>query len=133
MKEYKIRQDIFYRQHPGEFDDDLNTKNVEISDDIVDNAVRYFTSTDIGWIYPAKSYAVAILYAWWIQEEFGEDFYEVLDDPELLYNNDPYFVPYSHDKATYDSIIYDLPQDMTGGMIPDIRRYFEEEFLLNAE
>jgi hypothetical protein len=133
MKEYKIRQDIFYRQHTGEFDDNLNTKDVIVSDDIVDNAIRYFTSTDQGWIYPAKSYAVAILYAMWIQEEFGEDFYEVLDDPELLYNNDPYFVPYSHDQATYDSIIYDLPQDMTGGMIPDIRRYFEEEFLLNAE
>jgi len=116
-----------------EFDDDLNTKTIELSDNIIDNALRYSTSRHIGWVYPAKSYAVAILYARWLEDIFGEDFYEALDDPELLYNNDPYFVPYSRDRDTYNTIIVNMPEDLSGGMVPDIRRYFEEEFLLNVE
>ena len=76
------------------------------------------------------SYAVAVLYARWLNQEFGEDFLTALNDPDLLYGNDPYFVPYSQDKETYIKIIAALPNNMDQGMIPDIRNYFEREFML---
>ena len=129
MKDYKVRQEVYHRlvQDHG---DDLKQQTVEITSDIAGTAIRYFHERDIGWLYPGKSYAVAVLYARWIAQEFNEDFLTVLDDPDLLYGNDPYFVPYSQDKETYIKIIAALPNNMDQGMIPDIRNYFEREFML---
>lgn len=129
MKEWKIRQEIYHRL-TKDHGDDLNQRTIEIVDDVVASAIRYFTEKEPGWLYPSKSYVVAILYARWLHQEFGEDFLTALDDPDLLYNNDPYFVPYSQDPETYIKIIAALPQDMTQGRIPDIRGYFEREFML---
>jgi hypothetical protein len=132
MKEWKVRQEVYHRL-TQEHSDDLNHCSIEIVDDVVASAVRYFTERKIGWLYPSKSYVVAILYARWLHEEFGEDFLTALDDADLLYNNDPYFVPYSQDPETYVKIIMALPQDMTQGRIPDIRDYFEREFMICSQ
>jgi protochlorophyllide reductase len=70
MEDWKIRQELYHRLNTVH-DDDLNDKNIEITDNIVIDAVRYFTEKDIGWIYPSKSYMVAICYAKWLSEEFG--------------------------------------------------------------
>lgn len=129
MKEWKIRQEVYHRL-TKEYSDDLNQFTVEIVDDIVTSAVKYFTEKEVGWLYPSKSYVVAILYARWLHEEFGEDFLTALDDPDLLYGNDPYFVPYSKDKENYLKILAALPASMDQGIIPDIRNYFEREFML---
>ena len=133
MKEWKVRQAIYHKLN-NEHDDDLSNFKVEITDTHVQDAVRYFTSTDIGWVYPAKSYVVAICYARWLLEYFGEDFYEALNDPDLLYGNDPYFVPYEEDKDTYNKIldIVGFSFDDTVGVIPDIKQYFIEEFQING-
>jgi len=66
-------------------------------------------------------------------KRLGGNFWEYLDDPDLLYGNDPYFVPYSQDKGTYDCIINSvgLGFDQRLGVIPDVRKYYEEEFMLN--
>lgn len=130
MKEWKIRQEIYHRLNQV-YDDDLNTKEVEMSTDIVNNAVRYFNETDIGWIYPAKSYMVGICYSRWLSETFGGDPLEYLDDQGLLYNNDPYFVKYSTDSETYLKILDDIGGwnfNQTKGMVSDVRQYFIEEF-----
>jgi hypothetical protein len=129
MKEWKVRQEVYHRLNE-EHGDDLNCVEIEIVDDVVASAIRYFTETEVGWLYPSKSYVVAILYAKWLHEEFSEDFITALDDPDLLYGNDPYFVTYSQDKENYIKIIAALPNSMDGGMIPDIRNYFEKEFML---
>ena len=129
MKEWKVRQEVYHRLNE-EHGDDLNCVEIEIVDDVVASAIRYFTETEVGWLYPSKSYVVAILYAKWLHEEFSEDFITALDDPNLLYGNDPYFVTYSQDKENYIKIIAALPNSMDGGMIPDIRNYFEKEFML---
>jgi hypothetical protein len=129
MKEWKVRQELFHRL-TQDHSDDLNKIYIEIVDDIANTAIRYFFENDIGWLYPGKSYAVAVLYALWLNEEFGENFLDSLDDPDLLYGNDPYFVPYSQDKQNYIKIIAALPQNKNQGMIPDIRGYFEREFML---
>lgn len=132
MCEWKQRQEIYHRLNP-QHDDDLSNFDIEISESVVDDAVRYFTSTDIGWVYPAKSYCVAICYARWLCEEFGGDYLDYLNDPELLYNNDPYFVPYSVDSDTYDEILDQIGgwQFVEQGIVPDIKQYFAAEFFMD--
>jgi hypothetical protein len=108
----------------------LSLHNVEVRDEIVENAIKYFTTTELGWVYPAKSYVVAICYARWLNQHFSEDFYESLNDPELLHGNDPYYVPYEQDKDTYNKILnavgFDFNEEI--GIIPDVKMYFLKEF-----
>lgn len=130
--DWKIRQEIFHRLQT-EHDDDLNTKNIIISNNTVNDAIKYFNERDIGWIYPAKSYMVGLCYARWLAKEFGGRPLEYLEDPDLLYGNDPYFVTYSLDPKTYIQILdqiggWDFNESL--GMVPDVRKYFEEEFML---
>lgn len=130
--EWKILQEMYHCINT-EHGDDLSDKTVEYSDNIVADCLRYFTEKNVGWIYPAKSYMVAICYAKWLSEIYGDDFYSYLDDADLLYNNDPYFVPYSRDQESYDEIIKIIGKDFDqqSGMVPDVREYFEKEFFLS--
>lgn len=130
MKEWKIAQDVFHRLN-RDYDDDLKRVDITISDDVVKDAISHFNYKIDQWIYPAKSYFVAICYASWISEDFEEDFYEMLSDDTLLAGNDPYFIPYSNDPATYDKILKEIsfPLQMNG-MVPDVRKYYESEFEL---
>lgn len=110
-------------------EDDLKKFDVTFSDDIVKNAILHFEEKVDLWIYPAKSYFVAICYASWLSEDFQEDFWMLLSDPDLLAGNDPYYRPYGSDPKTYDDIInrVSFPLGDTG-MIPDVRKYYEQEF-----
>jgi hypothetical protein len=132
MEEWKVNQEIYHRLNQSH-DDDLSLHDVEISEDIVGNAIKYFTTNELGWVYPAKSYVVAICYARWLSEKYGGTYFDYLEDPDLLYGNDPYFVTYSTDPETYHKILtscggWTFKQDR--GIIPDVRKYFEEEFML---
>lgn len=135
MEEWQIRQNVFHRLNP-EHTDDLKHFTITISEDIVGDAVRYFTTRDIGWVYPSKSYMVGICYARWLSETFGGDPLSYLNvtNPDILFDNDPYYVPYSVDTHTYDAIIEAIGGwafDQTVGLVPDVRQYFEEEFMIN--
>jgi hypothetical protein len=127
MKEWKIRQEIYHRLNK-EYTDDLNKVDIKISDNVIDDAITHFNTYVKDWIYPAKSYFVAICYAHWISIDFNENFYELLDDEMLLAGNDPYFIKYSLDKETYDEILknVEMPIPMKG-MVPDVKKYYEEE------
>lgn len=128
MKEWRIRQELYHRLN-REYTDDLNKVDIVITDDVVGEAVRHFKEKIDQWIYPAKSYFVAICYASWLAEDFNEDFYSLLDDDMLLAGNDPYFITYSKDKETYDKILFNvtMPIEMIG-MVPDVKNYYDEEF-----
>jgi hypothetical protein len=133
MNEWKIRQEIFHRLKT-EHSDDLSDKHIEISKNTTDDAVRYFKETNVGWIYPAKSYMVGICYAKWLSDQYGNTPLHYLNDSMLLYGNDPYFVEYSKDPTTYDNILDKINGwnfDQTQGLVPDVKTYFIEEFLLN--
>jgi hypothetical protein len=131
MKDWKIKQKIYHKLNKN-FDDDIKNFNVEINEEIVKYALQYFQTKQIGWIYPSKSYVVAICYAKWLSRDFGEDFYSLLNDEELLAGNDPYFVTYKNSKEIYDEIINNIENfDESKGIIPDIRKYYEEEILWN--
>jgi hypothetical protein len=133
MEDWKIRQEIYHRTNT-EYSDDLNKFNVEITSDIVRDAVRYFNTKNIGWIYPAKSYMVGICYAKWLADEFGGIPEDYLEDPELLYGNDPYFVEYSRAPKTYHAILNSIGGwnfNQSLGLVPDVYEYFKAEFMLN--
>jgi hypothetical protein len=134
MLNWKIQQEIYHKLNQYH-DDDLSLHNIEITDNIIRDAIKYFTTTELGWVYPAKSYVVGICYAKWLKQYFAEDFYEVLNDSNLLFGNDPYFVPYEKDKITYDTILKNVSFDFdeTLGIVPDIKKYFIEEFLIDDE
>ena len=131
--DWKIRQAIYHKLNPVH-DDDLNTKDVEVTTDTLKYAILYFKQRDIGWIYPSKSYMVGICYARWLAEYFGGRPVEYLEDPELLYNNDPYFVQYSTDPRTYHMILNEIGGwefDESLGMVPDVKQYFIDEFMID--
>jgi hypothetical protein len=132
MKEWKIRQELYHRLNP-EYEDDLKKFQIEIQSNIIDNAVKYFKETDVGWIYPAKSYMVAICYSKWLSEIFGEKYLDYLNDDGLLHYNDPYYIPYYKDSVTYDEILKKIGHwnFKNEGIVPDVRYYFEKEFMIN--
>lgn len=139
MKEWKFRQDLFHRLHK-EYADAHDENNVIRMSDTSDEAlikqvVEYFSVIPEKVIYPAKSYMVAIVYARLLRDHFGEDFYEALDDQDLLYGNDPHFVPYSKHKSVYDAVLAQVGVDfdLSKGEIPDVANYFREEFILESD
>ena len=129
QKEWKIKQEIYHRLHQ-DHDDDLSLHDVEINEDIVGTAIKYFRENTQGWVYPAKSYVVAICYAKWLSDDYNENFYDLLNDPDLLYGNDPHFKVYNADPDTYEAIITKIGLNFneSKGIVPDIRSYYDEEF-----
>ena len=127
MKEWKIKQEIYHRLNK-EHGDDLRNVEIVISQNVKEDALRHFFERVDEWIYPSKSYFVAFCYAYWIKVEYNEDFWELLNDPDLLYGNDPYFKTYDEDPEVYDFLFdhVDWPIPMTG-MVPDVREYYDEE------
>ena len=133
MQDWKIKQELYHRLNQIH-SDNLNDKDIVISDDIVNNAIRYFKETNVGWIYPAKSYMVGICYARWLSETYGGHPLDYLEDQNLLYGNDPYFVQYSTDPASYHKILNNIGgwEFEENGMVPDVKEYYKAEFMINA-
>ena len=131
MQEWKARSKAYHTLET-KYEDDLT--NIEIMwrpQNIVNDAVKHFNEKVDEWIYPAKSYFVAICYANWIALDFNENFLDVLNDSDLL-PHDPYFVPYSKDQSTYDDILWHAGwENDEQGMVPDVRKYYEEEMLFD--
>lgn len=134
MLDWKTRLNLF-NSTATDFTDDLNKVDIRTEEDSVEWAIKHFHERVNEWVYPAKSYFVAICYAYWISQEFADnDFIELLSDPLLLAGNDPYFKTYIEDPKTYIDI---LDQDVftaiesRSGMVADVRSYFEEEMMLD--
>ena len=129
MKEWKLKQEVYHRLNPTH-KDTLNDKEIYLiweDNDIILNAKRHWVEQVDRFIYPAKSYCVAICYAKWIERDYGDNFDDLLNDKDLLYGNDPYFEIYKGKEHIYDPIIEAFPKDEQLGMIPDIRDYYEKE------
>ncbi len=134
MKAWKYNQFNYYSL-VNQFEDSLDDKEVitikRDDPEFINKILLYFRQKDVPFIYPPKSYFVGIVYARLLVDYFGEEFYEVLSDPDLLYGNDSCFLPYDQDKEVYDSVIQHvgLDFDLTGGMVPDVFKYFQAEML----
>ena len=140
--EWKYRRDVFYNiSDTSNFSDlkDNFKQNIFIrkeKDFIVKDAVNYMTLHQKDLFYPGKSYAVAIMYASWIEDFFKVPLLDSLDDPELLFD-DEYFVPYNKDKNTYDRIfeivdgLNDIVDTNKLPYVKNTREYFMQEFMLD--
>lgn len=96
----------------------------------VENALFYIKHRADYGIYPAKSYIVALIYATMIAKTYGVEMLEVLDDPDLLFGQDDFFVPYSANKEFYDKLIEalkDYPDWLESGWAPFTVNYFKLE------
>jgi len=141
MKDWKFRQDLYHRlnrEHADENGPDTVIMMSDTSDQAIsDMVVRYMCGMiPEKIIYPAKSYFVGLVYARLLRDCFFEDPYACLDDPGLLHNNDPYFRPYSEAKAIYDTVLEAMNGwnfDLTVGEIPDVKSYFDQEFMLDQD
>jgi len=101
-----------------------------VSEELVDNALRYFESKTFPLIYPAKAYSVAIIYATLIEKVYGFPVRESLDDPDLFLGQDPYFKRYSEDPDTYEQILTKLEgmaNWIESGWSPQTVEYFYAE------
>jgi hypothetical protein len=135
MQEWKVRQDLYHRLEGGvgsHYADDLSDEEIVITKEVAKDALRHFNENVDQWIYPAKSYVVAFCYAYWISQDFNEDMKDLLNDPQLLFDCDPYFVTYDNDPETYDFLFENvkLPIPMEG-MVSDIREYYVDEILFD--
>lgn len=140
LEEWKVRQDVYHKMHCIDDLRDQKTQEATLisgnteGQPLVDDIMVHFTSNPEQLIYPAKSYFVAIIYAKLIADNFNESFYTLLDDADLLYGNDPHFVPYSKNQEIYDAVLERVGGyeniDTTMGQCPDVNQYFLEEFLI---
>lgn len=136
MKEWKVRQQLYHKLHvPRDIlGVDVTFDVVPMTDaQLIESIREYFTSGTCKIVHPAKSYAVAIIYARLIERYFGGDHLTHLDDPELLFGNDKFFVPYSTSQDVYDAVLSLIPTDPEKIDIPQVRdtvTYFKKEFLL---
>lgn len=108
--------------------DDVNLPYIFNNDNVEDQVVNFFL-TESELIYPAKSYFVAIVYAKCLEKYFGGNFFEYLNDSELL-PDDTYFKIYSQDKSTYDNIINRIGDIWQYPSICKTVNYFKKEFLI---
>lgn len=143
--EWKYRRATYYALNGEDFTDKehLNDEGLEIverwqPEEIVADAINYgMTHTPGVMYYPGKAYMIAVQYASWIQDNFGGELLELLDDPELL-PDDKYFVRYSEAKAVYDEILeitdkYGPCMDFATELpyLQKTYEYFLQEFMLD--
>lgn len=121
-KDYQRLYNELMVNHP----DDMSKMVIRHDDEIVENALHYFKEATFPLIYPAKSYAVAVIYATVLNDIYGVDKREILDDPDLFLGQDPYFVPYSQDQMTYEEIMRrldEIPDWLSSGWAPQTISY----------
>jgi hypothetical protein len=99
---------------PDQIGDDLqNEIIIEEWDEsmIVQRALEYPVKQTKELYYPAKSYAIGLIYSLLLVKHFGGELLTYLDDPLLLFGNDPYFKPYRQNKSVYDELIEKFPPE----------------------
>jgi len=136
MKEWKANQKLYHLMTQVHTDAVENFETIIDREDVVGPALEYLLDPREESVYPGKSYAVALIYSRLLWEHFNEPFYEVLNDPMLLYGTDEYFVPYTQDKESYDIIlealggIENIP--LKGRWVDFTVQYFKDECMAEA-
>lgn len=143
MKDWKTRQMIFHKIYSyEEIGDDLKKEMIQEeweNDKIVQRALEYLQVDSPVLFYPGKSYIIAVTYALLLEKEFGVSVLESLNDPTLLYENDPYFVTFDQNPDVYKKILDLYPRLAVTDPLQfsenfqKTYRYFYLEFLLHEE
>lgn len=136
MKEYEYRRTVFYQLHGHEsFEDEHQNFEYTIENEtVVQDAVTYLLDGSSYLRFPGAARAVAIAVADLISREFGEDFFETLNQSSLMNNNDPFFKTYKEDQKTYDAILEKVPREKIVWDSPRMaitHRLIREEYMLD--
>ena len=117
----------------NDFDDiDLPHRYIKMNDEELISLIIHFFETESDLIYPAKSFFVAIIYAKNIEKIFGQNFYDVLNDKDLL-PDDLYFKTYSEAQYIYDSVLNKIEDIWNYKSINTTLKYFYQEFLIGTD
>ncbi|WPU65630.1 hypothetical protein [Peredibacter starrii] len=138
MKEFEYRRTVFYQMHGHEsFEDEHKNFDYGIHESsVVKDAVTYLLDGSSYLKFPGAARAVAIAVADFIAREFNEDFFSVLNNPELMHGNDPFFKTYQEDKSTYDEILKLVPREKIVWESPRMaitHRLIRQEYMLDPE
>lgn len=127
--DYKERRKLSYLINT--FDDiDLDYIYIKQSkEDLVKLIIKFFNTESL-LIYPAKSYFVAIVYAKCIEKYFHINFYDALNDEELL-PDDKYFKTYTESKDIYDKVLESIGDIYQYDSIDKTVKYFKQEYLID--
>ena len=127
--DYKERRKLSYLINT--FDDiDLDYIYIKQSkEDLVKLIIKFFNTESL-LIYPAKSYFVAIVYAKCIEKYFHINFYDALNDEELL-PDDKYFKTYNESKDIYDKVLESIGDIYQYDSIDKTLKYFKQEYLID--
>ena len=127
--DYKERRKLSYLINT--FDDiDLDYIYIKQSkEDLVKLIIKFFNTESL-LIYPAKSYFVAIVYAKCIEKYFHINFYDALNDNELL-PDDKYFKTYNESKDIYDKVLESIGDIYQYDSIDKTVKYFKQEYLID--
>lgn len=148
LEYFRMRRSSFYA-FTTEHTDDLATEKIKIThsnETIVEDAVNYITKNLIGELrYPGKSYAIAILYAHWLEQLGVGCLWHNLELQDLLGNDDPHFKHVEAPNTVWK--VYEEILEKLDYYLPDLhfaskssneylmmtRQYFLEEFMLTPE
>lgn len=111
MKEYTYRRISFYALHgQDDFEDEhKNFKMVVDESTVIADAVTYLKDGTSYLRFPGAARAVAIAVADIIARNFNENFFDILNDKNLMNMNDPFFATYDEAKEVYDAILESVP------------------------
>lgn len=110
--------------------DDFGKMEMVVEEELLENAKHYFRSKTFPLIYPAKSMAVAVIYALLLEEKYAINPFDSLRDGELFLGQDPYFQPYDAQPLVYDQLlewVLDQPNWKELGWAPQTCEYFRLE------
>lgn len=135
--DWKERQHIYHQCF--KHDDLIELMDVRFDEsphNITERVCALFYDAGETTIYPYKSYFVAVVYASCLAQWFGGTPISHLCRQDLLYNNDPCFVPYNENPVIYDGIFEHLRNNNYNvlkeqrGLTPIVRGYCMREFLM---
>jgi hypothetical protein len=136
MKEYEYRRTNFYTlQSSFNFEDEHKNFDIIIDEEnVVEDAVKYLLDGSTYLKFPGAARAVAYAAADLIAQEFGENFFEVLNDPNLMHGNDPYFKTYEEDKEVYNEIVQRISHiNWDSERMTITKRLLMEEYMLDKK
>ena len=127
--DYKERRKLSYLINAF---DDIGLDYIYIKqskEDLIKLIIKFFNTESL-LIYPAKSYFVAIVYAKCIEKYFHINFYDALNDEELL-PDDKYFKTYNKSKDIYDKVLESIDNIYKYDSVDKTVKYFKQEYLIN--
>lgn len=127
--EHKQYQQLYQMVVP-EHTDDFSLMEFIEDDELLENAKDYFRKAEFPLVYPAKSMAVAVIYALLLEEHYAINPFDSLRDLDLFLGQDPYFHVYDAHPDEYDALLewvlsHDNWKEM--GWAPKTCEYFRLE------